>query len=305
MARSIYGRSETLKQYAAGLSQDAQANSLADFIAPRVVTGVANGQYKTFSDKNAFLAPDAARAVGGKARRISFASGDAYFNCAPYALEVAIDEYERQAAGDDQELLEQAKTRAVVTQAILAHEKAVFAAVNAAVSATASVGDWDNDSTDPIAEIDAQIEAIATATGMLPNRMVLGLSAFKALRHNAKVIARMPGATLIGATTSQIAAMTLNPQMDIRVGVLSADAYKAGKTASKSNIVGGECYIFCASENPTQYDPSFAKTFSAAPGSVFDVRVYQDDPRTDIIAVDWTVDIKVVAAAACRRITMS
>ena len=127
MARSIYGRSETLKQYAAGLSQDAQANSLADFIAPRVVTGVANGQYKTFSDKNAFLAPDAARAVGGKARRISFGSGDAYFNCAPYALEVAIDEYERQAAGDDQELLEQAKTRAVVTQAILAHEKAHIA----------------------------------------------------------------------------------------------------------------------------------------------------------------------------------
>ena len=173
------------------------------------------------------------------------------------------------------------------------------------MSAVASKGDWDNDQKDPIAEIDEQIEAIATATGQMPNRMILGLSAFKALRHNAKVIARMPGATLIGATTSQIAAMTLNPQMDIRVGVLSADAYKAGKTASKSNIVGGECYIFCASENPTQYDPSFAKTFSAAPGSVFDVRVYQDDPRTDIIAVDWTVDIKVVAAAACRRITMS
>ena len=187
--------------------------------------------------------------------------------------------------GDDQELLEQAKTRAVVTQAALAHEKAVFAAVNAAVSATASKGDWDNDQKDPIAEIDEQIEAIATATGMMPNRCILGLSAWRTLRHNAKVIARMPGAALVSPTLDQIAAMTLNPQMQIRVGVLSADAYKAGKTASKSNIVGGECYIFCASENPTQYDPSFAKTFSASPGSVFDVRVYQDDPRTDIIAV--------------------
>lgn len=305
MARSIYGRSETLKQYAAGLSQDAQANSLADFIAPRVVTGVANGQFKTFSDKNSFLAPNAARAVGGKAYRISFGSDDAYFNCTPNALEVTIDEYERQAAGDDQELLEQAKTRAVVTQSVLAHEKAVFAAINAAVSAVGGAGDWDNDSVDPIAEIDAQIVAISNATGLMPNRMVLGISAWQALRNNANVIKRQPGAAVVGATAAQVAAMTLNPQMEIRIGVLASDANKTGKAASKSNIVGGECYIFYASDVPTQYDASFAKTFSSAPGSVFDVRVYQDDPRTDVIAVDWTDDIKVVAAAACRRITMS
>lgn len=87
----IYGRNETLKNFASGLAQDAMKNSLAEFIAPRVVTGVASGQYKVFSDKNSFLAPDASRAVGGKARRIGFESTDAYFNCAPNALEITID----------------------------------------------------------------------------------------------------------------------------------------------------------------------------------------------------------------------
>ena len=109
----------------------------------------------------------------------------------------------------------------------------------------------------------------------------------------------------MGLSTAQLAAMTLNPQMEIRVGVLSYDANKAGKSASKGNVVGSECYLFVASASPTQYDPSFAKTFSASSGSVFDVRMYQEDPRTDVIAVDWTADIKVVAAACGRRITVT
>jgi hypothetical protein len=300
-----YGRNETLKNFASGLSQDAMQNSLAEFVAPRVVTGVASGQYKVFSDKNSFLAPDAARAIGGKAHRIGFESTDAYFNCAPSALEITIDEFERQAAGSDAGMLEEAKTKAVVTQAILSHEKAVFAAVNAALRAVDSRGNWSSSGYDPIAQIDEQIAAIANATGQMPNRMVLGLAAWQILRGNANVLERQPGAQLIGLTTAQLAAMTLNPNMEIRIGVLAYDANKSGKTASKGNIVGSECYIFVGSAAPTQYDPSFAKTFSAASGSVFDVRMYQDDPRTDVIAVDWTSDIKVVAAACGRRITVS
>ena len=303
MART-YGRNETLKNFASGLSQDAMKNSLAEFIAPRVVTGVASGQYKVFSDKNSFLAPDAARAIGGKAKRIGFESTDAYFNCAPSALEITIDEFERKAAGADDNMLEEAKTKAVTTQAILAHEKAVFTKIAAAVSATASIGTW-SDSYDPIAELDSQIVAIAEETGMMPNRMVIGLSAFQILRNNANVIKRQPGSANIGLTLAQLAGMLINPEIQIRVGVLGYDANKSGKAASKQSITGSKVYVFCASDSPTQYDPSFAKTFTASPGGVFDVRMYQDDPRTDVIAVDWTSDIEVVAARACRRIDVS
>lgn len=300
----IYGRNETLKNFASGLAQDAMKNSLAEFIAPRVVTGVASGQYKVFSDKNSFLAPDASRAIGGKARRIGFESSDAYFNCAPNALEITIDEFERKAAGADDAMLEEAKTKAVTTQAILAHEKAVFTKIAASVSAVSSKGVW-SDSYDPIEELDEQIVAIAEETGMMPNRMVIGLSALQILRANAKVIARQPGSANIGLTLQQLAGMLINPNIEIRVGVLSYDQYKSGKAASKQSITGSRVYLFCASDAPTQYDPSFAKTFTAAPGGVFDVRMYQDDPRTDVIAVDWTADIQVVAARACRRLDVS
>ncbi|MBP1589444.1 MAG: hypothetical protein ILO10_04525 [Kiritimatiellae bacterium] len=303
MAR-IYGKQEILRNYASGFSQDVMKNSLAEFIAPRVVTGLASGQYKTFSDKNAFLAPDAQRAIGGKANRIGFESDDAWFNCTPYALEAVIDEFERERAGDNQALLEEAKTKALTTQAALAHEKAVFAKINATVSAVSSRGTWDSN-TDPIEELDEQIVSIAGDTGMMPNRMVIGLGAFQILRNNAKVIARQPGSANIGVTTSQLAAMLINPQIDIRVGVLAYDQNKSGKAASKQSIVGSRVYIFVGSDNPTQYDPSFAKTFSVSPGSIFDVRMYQEDPRTDVIAVDWTAEPKVTAAIACRRLDIS
>lgn len=300
----IYGRNETLKNFASGLAQDAMKNSLAEFIAPRVVTGIASGQYKVFGDKNTFSAPDASRAIGGKARRIGFDSEDAWFNCAPYALEIVIDEFERKAAGADNAMLEEAKTKAVTTQAILSHEKAVFDAVAAGVSAVSSRGTWDS-SSDPIEELDEQIVAIAEETGMMPNRMVIGLSAFKILRNNANVKARQPGSANIGVTTSQLSAMLINPNIDIRVGVLSYDQNKPGKASSKKSIVGSRVYIFCASDSPTQYDPSFAKTFTVSPGGVFDVRMYQDDPRTDVIALDWTSQIALTAARACRRLDVS
>ena len=300
----IYGRKETLRNYAMGLSQDVEKNSLANFIAPRVVTGISDGQYKEFSDKNSFLAPDALRAVGGSAKRIGFDADDATYTCAPYALEITIDEFERKKAGDDESMLESAKTRTVITQAYLSHERAVFAAVSGALTAASGKGVWSTATNDPIAEIDEQIEAIANNTGRMPNRIVMGIAAWAKLRSNAKVIERQPGATLIGLTTAQLSSMLLAP-VEIRIGTLAYDTAKAGKTASKSNIVGSECYIFYADDNPTQYDPSFAKTFSATSGGVFDVRMYQQDPRTDVIAVDWTDCVKVTAAPAARRISVS
>lgn len=304
MADRVYGRNETLTNFARGLSQD-MAKSLAEFIAPTVPTGTASGQYKSFSDKNSFQVPTTRRAIGGKANRIGFESEDAYYNCAPNALEITVDEAERALAGQDQAMLEQAKTSVLVSTARLAHEVAVMAAVRAGVSAVGAVGVWSNDANDPIDELDAQIEAIATATGMLPNRMVLGLSAFRKLRKNAKVVARQPGASIIGLTTAQLAAMLINPAIEIRVGVLAYDTTKPGKTQSNALVVGNDALVFCASQSPTPYDPSFAKVFSTNSGNIFQVQMYQEDPRTDVIAADWSADIKIVAASCARRLAIS
>ena len=297
---------ETLKQYAYGVAQDVKS-ALADFIAPRVPVGVGTGMFKKFDDKNAFQRYDTARAVGGPATRIEFASTDGNFNCEANALEVPIDDQEREKAGDAQSALEEAKTRTLVINASLAREKRVFDLVKANVAAAASKGVWSSDATaNPIDEIDEQIEAIATLTGLMPNRMVIGLGAWRVLKNHANVIARLNGSPDKSVSLDAFAGMLLNPQIEIRVGIMSIDANKTGKAASKSNVVGSEIFLFHGSDNPTQYDPGFAKTFSIGANSVEAVRLYREERnRSDILAVDWSEDVQVVSAICAKRITVS
>jgi len=297
---------QTLTNYAHGLSQD-MASALANFIAPIVpVTGTV-GQFKKFDDKNAFQTYDSSRAIGGARKRIEFADADPTFDCRPQGLEIAIDDHEMKQAGiDDPLAVRQAKTRTLVSTGVNSHEAKVFAALEAAVSAAGGVGEWSSVDNDPVADIDAMIEAIAIETGRMPNRIVFGLGAWRIFRNHAKTIARQPGAALIGLTTDQATQMMLNPGISIRVGTLSKDTAKFGKAKNAVNIVGANVYIFYNDDNPTQYDPGFMKTFMPRGDAVQAVREYREERNaSDMLALDWAEDIQVVSNSLVRRITLS
>lgn len=294
-----------LTNYAAGVAQD-RASALARFVAPLVPVGLAHGQYKLFSDKNDFQVHDTSRAIGGTRKRIEFGASDPFFNCAPQGLETTIDDHERSLAGEGVALVEEAKIRNLVGAASLSHEKKVFDTLKAGLAATGAIGVWSNASNDPVAELDGEIEAIATATGRMPNRIVFGIGAWRVFRNHAKVLARQPGAAVVGLGTDGAARMLLNPGIEIRVGVLGYDTVKFGAAKSASNIAGGEVFIFYASDTPDQFDPSFMKVFSTSGNQIDAVRQYRaDNAASDVFYVDWSEDVKVVAAACGRRITLS
>jgi hypothetical protein len=297
-----------LTNYAFGLSQDL-SSALAEFIAPTIVVPATIGQYKKYDDKSAFQVYDTSRAVGGPATRLKFESSDPFYNCKPQALECPVDDSERDAAGDSgvaQQALDESKVQTLLSGATVSHEDKVIAAIKAAVSAVGAVGVWSNAANnDPISEIDAQIKAIALASGRMPNRIVFGLGAWSYFRSHSKVLARFPNAALVGVTEQQATGILLNPSMDIRIGVLSKDT-KFGVAASKTNVVGDEVFIFYAQSNPTIYDPTFAKTFTGKRGGVTAVRTYRDEQaRSDIHAMDWSEDIQVVSTTLVRRITIT
>ena len=292
----------TLTNYARGLAQDISA-TLANFLAPEVVVPAATGQYKSFDDKNTFQVIDTSRAVGGPAKRLEFAASDPTYNCLPQALEIAIDDHERDEAGQNDPLrLEEAKTQTLVSSAVTSHEAKVFAALTALAAATNITLASD----DPIAKIDEQIEALATDTGRMPNRLVIGLPLWNKLRNNAKVIARFPGAASVGVSMAQFGSLLLNPSIDIRVGILAKDTTKLGAAKANVNIIGQQLVVFHANASPTLYDPSFMKTFRLRRGGVDVVRTYRDDSaRSDILAVDWSEDIRVTSSVCARKVTAS
>lgn len=294
----------TLTNYAQGCAQDL-GSALADFAAPAVRVPGAVGQYKAFDDKNAFQCPDTARAVGGRARRVEFLASDLSYNCQPQALEIAIDDAERDAAGNDLQSLEEGKVRTLISAAVTAHEDKVVSLMKT-LTAVGGKGVWSNSSNDPVAEIDEQIEAIANATGMLPTGLVFGLGAWRVFRNHPKVTTRQGGAAIATITEQRAAGMFLNPGIQIRVGVLSRDLAKAGATANKSNLVGAEVFLFHRTANPTAYDPGWMKTFTTGEGGVTAVRQYRDEAaRSDVLALDWSEDIRIVSTISARRLTIT
>ena len=296
----------TLTNYASGVLNDLQS-ATADFLAPQVQVPATIGQCKAYDNKNAFQTHDTSRGVGGPARRIFMDVSEPTYNCLPQALEITIDDSERDAAGTLNPLdLEQAKVKTLVQSSVLSHEKHVITTVNAAVSATGGVGVWSNDANDPVDEIDAQIEAIAKDTGQLPNAILMGMTAWRRFRQNAKVVAKQPGAALIGLNQGQASAMLINPSTEIRLSTMAYDTTKQGKTRSNSFVNGDDVYIFVRSATPTIYDPSALKTFAGGRGGVTAVREYRDESsRSDVYAVDWSRDVKVTSSISIKRITTS
>jgi hypothetical protein len=299
---------QTLTNYARGVAID-KTSKLASFLAPSVPTGAASGQYKSFSDKNAFAVYNTARAVGGSRTRVEFDATDAYYNCKPNGLEIAIDDHERDQAGTNDKgglQLERAKINTLISAQVISHELAVFTRLRAAVSATGGIGVWSNAANDPVAEIDSLIEAISNSIAKMPNRMVIGLGAWRVLKNHPKVLTRQPGNENIGVKLEQLSAMLLNPAMEIRIGVLPYDTTKPGKAASNANITGNEVWVFYGEENPSVYDASFAKTFRTDRSGVDTVKEYREEgASSDVYAVDWTEDVIVTAPIAGRRITLS
>ena len=310
--RSEASVNPTLTNYASGVLNDLQS-ATADFLAPQVQVPATIGQYKAYDDKNAFQTYDTSRGVGGPARRIFMDVSEPTYNCLPQALEITIDDSERDAAGTINPLdLEQAKGKTLVQSSVLSHEKHVYSvADDVSADTTADIGGsgsvmgkWGVATVDPVVQLDYLIEQVAKDTGQLPNAILMGMTAWRRFRNNAKVVDKQPGAALIGLNVGQASAMLVNPSTDIRVATMAYDTTKQGKTRSNSFVNGDDVYIFYRSATPTIYDPSAFKTFVGGRGGVTAVREYRDESsRSDVYAVDWSRDVKLTSAVSVKRIT--
>lgn len=306
MPSTSYSANPALTSYAKLIAPDLTKGA-ADFIAPSVQVPATLGHYKAYNDKQAFQNYDTRRGVGGKAKRMLVDSTDPTYNCEANSLEYAIDDIQRAQAGVGDPLgQEKAGIQALLSNAAISHEKQVFDTIASGVSAVGGVGVWSNNSNNPITELNAQIEALATLTGRMPNRILFGLTAFRIYTGNTNVLSYFPGAPVITVDSMTEKGLLINPEIEMKVAHMPFDSNKMGKAASKSQIAGSEVYIFFASSAPNLLDPSFAKTFRGGEGGVTQVRQYRDEGvRSDVFAVDWSVDIQITSSISAKRITVS
>jgi len=297
----------TLTNYAVGLAQ-MFVNSIANFMCPIVEVVSTVGQFKRYDSAQAFRIYNTARATGGKFNRIEFESDDPFYNCKPQGLEVTVDDDELDAAGDEgdaQSRLAQNKIKTLLSNCAGSHEYDVLGRVRAATTAVAELGKWRDPNVDPIAEINAVIETIATDIGQFPTRSVVGLPLLTILCNHPKVLARRPGADVNTVTLDHIAQMTINPAMKIRAGLLSSVGSKPGGSATRANITGSSMYVFFAEDNPNEYDASWFKNFTGRRGGVTKVETYREEGSTsDVHRVRWSRDVQLTASLSGKRIDL-
>lgn len=302
-----------LTSYAQGLANDLlQIQQVVNAICPTVTVSGASGQFKSFSDRNAFTTYNTQRGLGGKARRISFEATDSKFNAAPQALEVTVDDFERQlanAAGNPlaDQLLDQGKVKALTNSAALSHVAKVVAFVIANTTAVANRGNWSAQDVDPIDQLDEQLEGLVTDVGSSENiNLTLSIGAWRTLRNHPLTKKRCTGVQVFGITREQLMSALMIP-VNVVIGSLSQVSNAEGQAAvSKKNVIGAHALLTYAVPSPSIYDPSAFKCFTTGQGNIEAVRTYRaEDNRSDVHAVDWSEDLQVTSALSARRLAIA
>lgn len=304
----------TLTSYAQGHMNDlAQTMRVAERLAPTVPVPGGTGQYKVFNDENSFDIYTTARALGGDANRIAFTADDASFNTKPNALEVTVDQEERDHAGSGggdaalaNQLLDEGKVRALLNATSLAHVKKVVDFVDAAITPEADLGVWTNPDIDPIEQMDQVVDQLATACGDVNGiKLTIDLTSWRVCRNHPKVKGRTSGVQVAGISLEQLRSMLAIP-VDVEVHAISYNTAKLGQTKSKARIGAGRVFFTYSTPNPTQYDPSAFKVFTMNRNKVTAVRTWQHPSgRYDVHAIDWSEDLRETSTIGRRKIAVT
>jgi membrane-associated protease RseP (regulator of RpoE activity) len=305
---------QDLTNFAAGIMQDLQAVlDVINLLAPVVPTGATDGLYNKFDDAESFVAyarAIARRAVGGQANTIELLGTTGNFAALPFGLRISIDQHERNRVASNpagNTLLEQAKTRTLMINSAVAQLHDVITTIKAAVAATAGKGSWAEANVDPIQEINDLIKAVWLATGIVPNNVAIDFGAWCVLSGNKNVLNRMPGADVAAVTPIRIQGMLVNPNAKITIveTAINTGGGKGNASATRVGAMGGSVLAFNNSANPTQYDPSFCKTFSPSAQLFTQVGTYREEPHLDWYENDWTSQVVVVSSGLCKRIDVT
>lgn len=321
-----------LTDFAIGHMNDlTAAYAFCERLAPTVHVPGTHGQYKKFDDVNSFKVYNTQRPMGGDPTRVQFAAEDQFFNCKPNALEVTVDEEERRQAGESnpvaQQLLDEGKIKALLNAAALSEAYNRTNYVLGKLAPVAGRGNFSNQNIDPIDQIDEQIDALSLLGGNVSNiHITMDLGAWRTIRSHPLVKRRLTGVQLSEISQSQFREMLIVP-VDVMVASISyatnaagapsnvgpasatnptVNTPGAGEFATKLRLLAGNIIIHYQVDNPTVYDPSAFKTFTAGLSSIMSVRSYMaPNGLYGGHFVDWSEDIEQTSALSARRLALS
>lgn len=280
-------------------------NYIAEQIMPVLKVKEKTGKFAKYGKENLrTYANQIYRAPGTRAHTVDYSVSQGSYSCFERSLEKLVpDEF---VNNTDDPYDPKRDATAVLLDNILANQESVLAT---AMSDTAIISQnvtlsgtnqWsDKTNSDPIANIRTAITTVRTATGLRPNTMVIGITAWEDLKDHPDVREQLKYTNGGQPSDDQLSAWVksyfrLN---DVFIGDAVNNIAEEGQTDSLADIWGGHCWLLHRTAAPTLMKATFGLTLADVPTMV---DVYREEPKlADVVRVRKSFDQTIMDAALC------
>jgi Phage major capsid protein E len=278
---------------------------IADMIFPTVSVQKQSDLYLVFDRGDRMRVEDTTRAPGTRARRVTEAVGSNTYFARNFALaSPAVLEDKVNADPAHVASVINGKTTFLMDKLLLDWERRIALKVtsgsNVGSSAAVSSG-WEGSGSDPIGNLNTAIDNVADSNGVRPNRIVMGLEAWRSFRRHADVRGLIFGTNNGGGYPSLQQAANLLDVEQILVGGAYHNSAQEGQSESLASIWTDQVLVYYAPSAPSKETPSFGYNFRWAAAGLPNMQVerhpYDSNTKSEDIEVGYYQDEKVTGAS--------
>ena len=262
-------------------------DTIAGSISPVVQVGKQSDAYAIFSRADALRIEDTKRSPGTEANKVTRTiSSDTYY-AQNYALKYPITIEDRENADpiQKQNIINDG-VRYITDKLMLDWENRVAGIVNSTSNVGSSAvvaSEWDvAASSDPLGDLNTAMDNVQDLTGTRPNRVVMGLAAWRSLRRNNQILNRLFGTNNGGGFAMKNQVASLLEVDELLVGAAYQNTGNEGLAESISTIWGDNVLCYYSPTSPSRDAPSFMYSFRWAPGGLPNMQAERHpfDPKT-------------------------
>lgn len=287
--------SEPLTAFTVGWQDPGKLESMLEFVAPSVPVG-RRFEFKRATNAEAFYSEtDDVRAIGSAFKRVEYSGEIVNEKTLNKGLTIRVDHDD--VVGDDW----QERYVQLLMQRLVRNElRRAISALDTASNNTNVTWLADGNADNPDADIRTALQDAADGSGLRPNRILMGESAWD-LRANSYDAQNNAGAFRAASMLPEELARKLFVE-DVRI----LNACYQSALSTKSSMIGNVLYTFFAQSAITKDEPATLKRFvtPSASGSPFGVYMEEHAKFTDI-SVEHYSSIVATSSLGVEKLTIS
>jgi len=277
---------------------------VADMIFPTVQVQKQSGLYAVFNRGDRTRVEDTTRAPGTRARVVTEDVGSATYYAKNYALAAGVFLEDR--ANADPVFLNasfEGKAQLLLDKLMLDWERRVARMVTSGsnVGSSSAVSSGWGGAGNPIGNINTALDNVYYSNGVRPNRIVMGVEAWRSFRRDSTVRNLIFGSNNGGGYPNTQQAASLFDVDDIIIAGAFQNTAEEGQAESLQSIWRDNVLAIYVPPTPTIERPSFGYNFRwAAPGlpnMQVERHPYDSRSKTDDIEVGYYQDEKITGSS--------